>query len=127
MVRLRGTPLQTLVKLCKLHQCLLNRAYENIVISGPFLFANIGIEVHLECSDENPKELLRRAKNEGKITWGIAMRGDWSLITFSYGASTLQYATTIIPERLSNYRLEGIEISEKGKLQYDPPSKVAPF
>lgn len=99
---------------------LLNRAYENIVISGPFLFANIGIEVNLECSDENPKELLRRAKNEGKITWGIAMRGDWSLITFSYGASTLQYGTTIVPERLSNYRLEDIEISEKGKLQHDP-------
>lgn len=99
---------------------LLKRAYENIIVSGPFLFANTGIEVCLTSNDENPKELLRKARNDRKITWGIAMQGDWSLITFSYGANTLQHAATTIPVRLSNYSINDIEINEKGKLPDDP-------
>jgi hypothetical protein len=101
---------------------LVNKAYRRGAISGPFLYANAGIEVHLMDDVDNPRELLEECKNDEKTTIAIALRGEWSFIRFQYGASMLQYADSIIPNCVSNNDIGNLTIDEqgKGRLPLDP-------
>jgi hypothetical protein len=101
---------------------LANKAYRRGAISGPFLYANVGIEVHLMDDVDNPRELLEECKNDEKTTMAIALRGEWSFIQFQYGASMLQYMDQIVPNYYSprlNGSIEDLNPKEKGRLPTD--------
>lgn len=104
---------------------ILNKAYENIVLSGPFLYCNSGIEVTLFDDVKNPIRFLQKIKNDGKTTYAIALCGDWDFISFNYGASILEHACTITPTclRENKYEVENLTFEKEGKLKGDPYPK----
>jgi hypothetical protein len=93
-----------------------------MVLSGPFIFCNKGIEVTLEKNGRSPLRMLEEKKRDGKTNYAIALCGDWSLISFKYGASMLQHTCTVIPSSLSSARtqVEDLLFDEKGTLSRDP-------
>ena len=96
---------------------IIRRAYKRKVIFGPILFCNNNIDVELIHTSENPLHLFQEKKNDPKTTFLIGLYGDWSCIVFRKGANSLQYMNNIIPESLSNNKLEAITFDEKGKLE----------
>lgn len=99
---------------------LIYKAYKKSVLIGPYLFCNKGYEVTLLKGVENPFELLKEKKKDKAITYVAALFGEWDFMYINRGASLLEYAQTIIPNRLSNKRLETIYFDEPGKLKRDP-------
>jgi len=109
---------------------LLNRAYENLVILGPRLFCNRGLEVTLVKTDRNPHELIKEIKRENKkykeqykknkYTYAIALSGEWSLMSIKLGASILEHIDTPIPTFPSNYSVEDLMFDQRGLLSRDP-------
>lgn len=104
---------------------LINRAYTRGVITGPILFSNIGIEVSLLNKVGNPKELFEKCKEDSKTTLALILHGYWNIFRCRYGASTLQYHDTLLPNNLQNSdeRIKNLSIDEKGKLPTDPYPK----
>ncbi len=98
---------------------ILNKAYSCSVLSGPFLFCNKGIEVTLVRDHPNSLKLLEE-EEKSDTTFAIALCGEWSLLSFKKGASTLECAYTITPSYLTKEKIEGLTFSEKGKLSKDP-------
>lgn len=102
---------------------LINAAYKHRVITGPVLYANIGIDVKLINDLDDPLGYLNECKKDIKTTLAYALQGDWSFIQFRYGASTLKYADLILPHSYPNFctHIEEVEIKEqKGKIPQDP-------
>ncbi|MGD2247642.1 MAG: hypothetical protein PVF58_04490 [Candidatus Methanofastidiosia archaeon] len=98
---------------------LIKKAYKREVITGPFLYANTGIEVEFFEDINDPMELLKEYENDDNTTLAYALHGDWNFIHFKRGASILQYADSIIPESISNGNIEDISFHEKGTLSSD--------
>ncbi len=102
---------------------LINAAYNQGVITGPVLYANVGIEVELLGYVDDPLEYLKICKEDKKTTLAYALHGDWSFIRFKYGASMLDFADSVLPNAYPNSGkyIEHIEIEEKkGTLPQDP-------
>lgn len=102
---------------------LINAAYTHEVITGPVLYANVGIEVKLMDSIDDPLGYLKECKKDKKTTLAYALHGDWSFIHFKYGASMLKFTDSILPHSYpsSGKYIEDIEIEEqKGNLPEDP-------
>lgn len=98
----------------------INKAFENLIIHGPFLFCNNNIDVSLLKTDRIPFDLYEEKRNDPTTTKLILLTGDWSLLWFHKGASILQYTNTIFPQYPSKTKLEDIIFDEKGKLKRDP-------
>ncbi len=99
---------------------LINKAFENLVIYGPFLFCNNNIEVSLSKTEGIPFDLYEEKKADPLTTKVMLLGGDWSLLWFHRGASILQYTNTVFPQYPSRMKLEDIIFEEKGKLKRDP-------
>ncbi|MGD2251109.1 MAG: hypothetical protein PVF58_22150 [Candidatus Methanofastidiosia archaeon] len=100
---------------------LLKKAYEREVITGPFLYANTGVEVSFMNDIDDPLGYLRECKKDPKIIQAYALHGDWKFIQFKKGANTLQYVDSVLPHKVSNgYHIEDLTFEEKGKLPTDP-------
>ena len=102
---------------------LINAAYKQRVITGPVLYANVGIEVELLDDVDDPLDYLRICKEDKKTTLAYALHGDWSFIRFKYGASMLDFADAVLPHSYPNSGkyIEYIKIEEKkGKVPEDP-------
>lgn len=101
---------------------LINAAYKKEVITGPVLYANVGIDVSFLKDIDDPLGLLEKCENDGETTLAFALRGDWSFIRFKYGASMLEFTDAILPYAYtnSNCYIEDIFFHEKGKLPRDP-------
>ena len=101
---------------------LLNKAYSRTVITGPFIYCNRGIEVTLIKDERSPLKMLKEKKHDNETNYAIALSGDWSLISFKYGASTLEHTCTVIPASLSSTQVEVEDLMfyEEGKLEPDP-------
>jgi len=93
------------------------KAYEKKVIFGPTLFCNNNIEVELMKTEESPLRLFRRKKKDPTTTLCMALCGDWSFVLFRRGANILEYFNSILPNSLSNVKIEQLEFREKGKLE----------
>jgi hypothetical protein len=100
---------------------LIKKGYEKEVITGPVLYANIGIEVTFMDNVGDPMKLLQEYEKDNETTLAYALDGQWSFIHFKRGASTLQYANSTIPLSYpdSNYHIEDISFDEKGQLPVD--------
>ena len=100
---------------------LIQKAYAREVVTGPVLYANIGIEVSFMDDVDNPMELLQKCEKDNETTLAYALDGHWSFIQFKRGASTLQYTDSIIPRSYpdSNCHIEDIMFDEKGQLPTD--------
>jgi hypothetical protein len=102
---------------------LINAAYMHKIITGPVLYANIGIEIELIENLDDPIGHLEECKKDEKTTLAYSLHGDWSFIHFRYGASMLKFADAILPHSYpsSGKYIEDIKIKEqKGKLPQDP-------
>ena len=101
---------------------LIKDGYQKKVILGPFLFANIGIEVRLFENINNPIKYLEECRQNKKTTLAYALEGGWSFIHFQYGASMIKFADSIIPHNysVSNKYIENLTFEKKGKLSLDP-------
>ncbi len=101
---------------------LINAAYAHEIITGPVLYANVGIEVNLMDNIDDPLEYLKECKKDEKTTLAYALHGDWSFIQFRYGASMLEFTDSILPHSYPTGKyVEDIKIEEqKGKLPKDP-------
>jgi len=100
---------------------LIHKAYKKEVVTGPVLYANVGIEVSLMDNVDDPLQLLQECKKDNETTLAYALQGDWEFIHFKYGASMLQYTESIIPHFFSklNSHIEDLSFNEKGKLPED--------
>ena len=93
-----------------------------MVITGPVIYANVGIEVEFFDSLDDPVRFLHECEQDNETTLAFALYGDWSFIRFRYGAAMLEFTDSILPHTYSgdNSFLEDIYIDEKGKLPVDP-------
>ncbi|MGD2250946.1 MAG: hypothetical protein PVF58_21315 [Candidatus Methanofastidiosia archaeon] len=104
---------------------LVRKSLKRSVITGPFLYANTGIDVKLAQDGVNSRKLYFDALKNENTTLVMELDGkDLSLIHFKYGASALQFFDAILPnsynsncEFLENFN---INEDEKGKLKRDP-------
>jgi hypothetical protein len=99
----------------------INKAYQEIVLSGPFIYCNNNIDVILmeECECD-PHELLAERENDPNSYFTMALYGDWEFICFHKGASMLQYADVITPVDLTQRKVKDLYFDEPGKLERDP-------
>jgi hypothetical protein len=101
---------------------LINKAYQKKVICGPYLYTNMGIEVHFYSDVDNRSEMLKKCLEDEKTTIAIALRGEWSFILFRYGVSMLKFMDQIVPSFYSpgsNGTIKNLYFDEKGKLPLD--------
>jgi hypothetical protein len=99
---------------------LLNRAYQNAIMTGPMLWCNKGFEFRLTKDNRKPKEWLKYAESDPNITFAICMSGDWSFLEFRPGASIVQCVEAIIPSSVNGKDINAIKITAKGTLPIDP-------
>ena len=99
---------------------IINKAYENKVITGPYIYCNSGIEVELIKDLKNPLKYWAQHKDDPGVTMCLALRGDWSYICFRKGASMLEYTSTPLPSCPPLCRIEDIYFEEEGALPRDP-------
>ncbi len=101
---------------------LINKAYRSMVITGPVIYANVGIEVEFFDNINDPIKFLHECEQDNETTLAFALHGDWSFIRLKYGASMLEFSDSIIPNSYSenNFYIENIFFDEKGKLPVDP-------
>jgi hypothetical protein len=99
---------------------LIKRAFDDIILLGPFLFCNTNLELTLLKKDGIPFDLYEEKKVDPETTTVTVMSGDWSLLWIYKGASTLKYANVIYPTYPEVSRLENLTLTEKGKLNNDP-------
>lgn len=85
------------------------------------MFCNKGIDVTLVKDEKSPLKMIEEKKNDSKTNFAIALCGDWSLISFAYGPSTLEHTCTVTPESLSNVKteVEDLMFDEEGTLERD--------
>ena len=101
---------------------ILNKAYKEKVVTGPFLFANSGIEVSLVNDIDNPREFFEKCKKDERTTLAVVSHGNWPIFLCRSGANTLQHHDSILPNngRISDKQVEKIFFEEKGELPLDP-------
>lgn len=99
---------------------LLNRAYRNSVVVGPYMYCNRGIEVTLTDEKIGYEEQLKHIENDGKTTYAMWMTGQWSYFSLSKGASVLEFYDSVLPLSINGKCIKNLEILEKGKLERDP-------
>lgn len=99
---------------------IINKAYRNKVITGPYLYCNSNIEVELIKDLKNPLKYWEEHKDNPGVNFCLALKGDWSYICFKKGASMLEYVSTPLPSFPAHCRVEDIYFEEKGALKRDP-------
>lgn len=100
---------------------LLNSAFDENIIVGPFLFCNYGFTLELLKENLNPLKTLRNLeKGENlRVTHAIALSGDHTLLSINKGGRELVCAESIIPTFESKMELEHFNFTEIGKLGSD--------
>lgn len=103
---------------------ILNKAYEQNVIVGPYIYCNRELEVELQKNDRSPFELLEEAKKDRRVTYALALGGEWSFLalrmTDGKSKNVLNHVSTIMPDYTAKSRIEDLYFEEEGKLEDDP-------
>lgn len=102
---------------------LLNKAYQQNVIVGPYIYCNRNLEVNLQKNDRNPFKLLEEAKKNKEITFALALGGDWSFLSLKRtngSKNILNHVSTIIPNHNAKCKIKDLYFEEEGKLDNDP-------
>lgn len=99
---------------------LLNKAYKEYVLIGPYIYCNSGIDVTLLKTNKKPSKLLNEAKKSKEVTFAMTLKGDWSFLCLKRGRCSLNHVSTITPNFLSRNRIEELMFDEPGKLPSDP-------
>ncbi len=101
---------------------LVNEAFENNVIVGPFLYCNYGFTVQIIRSDTNPLKILKKLEDnhDTSVTHAIALSGDDKLMLIKKGGNQLTYADAPEPSFVPEMNLNEFTFSKIGKLKRDP-------
>ena len=99
---------------------LLKKAREKFILIGPFIYCNSGISVELICDSDDPLALLDQAKKDPAVTRAVTLCGEYSFLCFRRGATILTYAEAISPTYNSDFKIEDIQLTDKGFLPVDP-------
>ena len=101
---------------------LVEQAFNDSLIVGPFLYCNYGFSVKILRDDVNPLKVLKDLENEGTspITHAIALSGDDTLLLISKGGNQLSYADAIEPSFTPELDLVNFTFSTVGNLGKDP-------
>lgn len=95
-------------------------AIDKKIISKPELYCNCGFAVKLHKNNDNQLEVLHELSNNPRITYAVALCGDYSLITFELGASDLKYADRITPTFPARNKVENLVPVDVGRIECDP-------
>jgi len=98
---------------------LISKAYEKVVVTGPFLYCSSNLEVVLLDNINNPLKHWKEQKSNPNIPFSMALQGDWDYLAFKRGANTLDYTETPIPSFPALCTLENIYFEEEGILTRD--------
>lgn len=98
---------------------LLNKAYRNNVIVGPYLFCNRGIEIYFLDDVKKPLKMLKNMKSDESIIYRCALMGDYNFMYTKYGANILECARTIMPTKITGIKIEDLYFNERGTLERD--------
>lgn len=100
---------------------LVKDALDKKVIVGPVIYCNCGIDVELKFQNEieDPIGYLNICRNDPAVTRAVALFGEHSFVCFKKGASLLIYAEAVKPTLNSTFKLDDMELREKGSLPTD--------
>ncbi|MGC1121166.1 MAG: hypothetical protein WBA22_08730 [Candidatus Methanofastidiosia archaeon] len=99
---------------------LYRRALQRGIITKPELYCNCGVSVELQKNQENQLELLKKCKGDPKVTYAMALCGDWSFLRIYHGASDLVFSDRVVPTYPGVLDPDTISFDEKGQLGMDP-------
>ncbi len=101
---------------------LVKEALDEKIIVGPIIYCNCGIDVEIKFQNEieDPIGYLDLCKSDSTVTRAVALFGEHSLVCFKKGASLLLYAEAVKPTIHSGFKLDDMELREKGSLPTDP-------
>jgi hypothetical protein len=97
-------------------------ALDKRIITSPIIYCNSGIDVEIKFQNEieDPIGYIDSVKNDPAVTRAVALFGEHSFLCFKKGASILTFAEAVTPTLNSDFKLEDIELKEKGSLPVDP-------
>lgn len=98
---------------------LLRFARREKVIMGPRIWCNSGLDVEVHMNEDDPLLLLEKSVERPEVTYMTALIGQFSRIVFKVGASTLQYAESILPVYPAKKTVDEIRLEKRGKLPED--------
>jgi hypothetical protein len=103
---------------------LIEEAFKNGVIIGPFIYCNTGFSVKISKENKNPLKIIQNLEKnvDSRVTHAITLSGDYNFLKILCGGNQLVYSESTRPSCPASLKVEEFSfLGAEGRLGIDNP------